>query len=432
MFKPVAREIAFFQSHPLGMRMLLLTNLIYALVMPIIELFVGAYIMRNSSDISLVVVFQLAVYTGIPTTFLINGFLLNHVPISRLYALGMLLSGVSMTAMMLLDRLDVTGVFFAGLIMGLSYGFFWANRDFLALNTTKDANRNYYYGIETFFYMMTGIIVPLFAGSFIAATQKNAWFDGNVNAAYYILTGCVFALTVISSMLVHRGRFQNPKRAPFLFFKFHPLWRKMLGLAALKGAAQGYIVTAPTLLVMTLVGKEGALGLIQSLGALVSAVLLYALGRVTTPAHRLNIYAVGLSLFVLGAAVNAGLYSAFGVILFLLCLNFARPLLDIAYFPIQLKVIDFVAAREKRNEFAYIFNHELGLYIGRLCGCGLFVSLARYVSDYAALRYALLVVALVHFLGLFMAESIISDKAWQEAAEGEQNAVLAKTVGLQL
>ena len=410
MFKKLSSEIAFFQSHPLGMRVLLLTNLIYALVMPIVELFVGAYIMRNSEDISLVVIFQLAVYTGIPLTFMINGFLLNHFPIARLYSLGMLLSGVSMFAMMSLDQLDTLGVFFAGLIMGLSYGFFWANRDYLALNTTKDGNRNYYYGIETFFYTITGIIVPLAAGAFIATTEKNGWFGGNVNVAYHGLTAGVFVLSVFASVLVHRGNFQNPIRAPFLFFKFDRLWNKMLGLATLKGVAQGYIVTAPTMLVMSLVGKEGALGLIQGIAALLSAILLYVLGRVTTPKHRLLIYGIGCSLFVLGALFNAGLYSALGVILFILCLLFARPLLDIAYFPIQLKVIDVVAAKEGRNEFAYIFNHELGLYLGRLFGCGLFIVLARYVSEYAALRYALLAIAVVHFMGYFMMKNIVREK----------------------
>jgi MFS transporter, YQGE family, putative transporter len=413
MFKNIS-EIAYFRSHPLGMRTLLLTNLLYGLVMPIIELFIGAYIMRNSSDISLVVVFQLAVYTGIPTTFMINGWLLHHQPIARLYSLGMLLSGVSMAAMMSLNELNTLGVFFAGLIMGLSYGFFWANRDFLALNTTKDGNRNYYYGVETFFYTITGIVVPVLAGAFIAATQKNGWFSGSVNTAYYILTACVFALTILASLLVHRGNFQNPKKAPFLFFKFHPLWMKMLRLASLKGVAQGYIVTAPVMLVMTLVGKEGALGAIQSMAALLSAFLLYVLGRTTKPEHRLRIFTAGLALFVVGAACNAALYTATGVVLFVLCLIFARPLLDIAYFPIQLKVIDFVAAKEKRNEFAYIFNHELGLYAGRLFGCGLFILLARYVNEYVALRYALLVIALVQFLSVFMAKSILNDPVWKE------------------
>ncbi len=409
MFKKLTQELHFFQSHPLGMRTLLLTNLLYALVMPIVELFVGAYIMRNSEDISLVVIFQLAVYTGIPLTFMINGFLLNRFPIARLYSLGMLLSGISMFAMMSLDKLDTFGVFFAGLIMGLSYGFFWANRDLLALNTTNDGNRNYYYGIETFFYTMTGIVVPLAAGAFIAASEKNGWFGGHVNIAYHGLTVFVLAISTFASILVHRGEFQNPKKAPFLFSKFERLWNKMLGLAALKGVAQGYIVTAPTMLIMTLVGKEGSLGLIQGIAAFLSAILLYTLGRVTGPKHRLLIYGIGCTLFVVGALFNAGMYSSLGVILFMLCLMFARPLLDIAYFPIQLKVIDVVAAKEGRNEFAYIFNHELGLYLGRLLGCGLFIVLARYVSEYAALRYALLVIALVHFMGLFAMKSVVRD-----------------------
>ena len=409
MANQLTKELSFFKGHPLSMKALLLTNLIYGMVTPIIELFIGAYIMRNSEDISLVVIFQLAVYTGIPLTFMINGFLLNYIPISRLYSLGMLLSGVSMTAMMMLNNLSTFGVFMAGLIMGLSYGFFWANRDFLALNTTKDGNRNYYYGIETFFYTVTGIGIPLLAGGFIAATDKGGWFGGNVNVAYYIITAFVFALSAFASVLVHNGQFQNPKKAPFLFFNFDKLWNKMLRLAALKGVAQGYIVTAPTMLVMTHVGKEGSLGLIQGVAAAVSAVLLYILGRVTTPQHRVMIYGIGCTLFVLGALFNAVLFSAVGVILFILCLLFARPLLDIAYFPIQLKVIDVVAEIEKRNEFTYIFNHELGLYVGRLFGCGLFIVLARYVSVDIALRYALLVIAVVHFMGYFMAKSIVKD-----------------------
>ena len=409
MWQKLTQEFKFFNSHPLGMRMLLLTNLIYALVMPIVELFIGAYIMRNSSDISLVVIFQLAVYTGIPLTFMINGFLLHSIRIARLYSLGMLLSGVSMFAMMSLDQLDTFGVFMAGLIMGLSYGFFWANRDFLALNTTDDGNRNYYYGIETFFYTITGIVVPSAAGAFIATTERNDWFGGDVDVAYYGLTVFVFALSIFASMLVHRGDFQNPKRAPFLYFKFDRLWNKMLGLASLKGVAQGYIVTAPTMLILSLVGKEGVLGAVQSTAALLSAILLYILGRTTTPRHRLLIYGVGCGLFVLGAFFNAALYSALGVILFMVCLLFARPLLDIAYFPVQLKVIDLVSEKENRNEFTYIFNHELGLYLGRLFGCGLFILLARYVSEYVALRYALLVIAVVHFMGWFAMGNIVKD-----------------------
>lgn len=421
--RKIKQELAFFKSHPYRMRVLLMTNLIYGWVLPIIELFIGAYIIRNSSDISLVMVFQLAQGTGIPLTFMINGFLLNRFPIAKLYSLGMLLSGVSMATMMLFHDLTLYGVSLAGLLMGVSYGFFWANRSFLALTNTKDQNRNYYYGLETFFYTISFIVVPFLAGTFITASHRNEWFGGHMNVAYYILTGFVFLLTVLATFLAHRGHFRNPQKRPFLFFSFHRLWKKMLRLAALKGVAQGYIITAPVMLIMKFIGSEGSLGAIQSAGALLSAVLLYFLGRMTTASHRMQIFLAGLLLFTIGSCANAILYSATGVILFVGCLVFARPLLDLAYYPIQLKVIEFVSAKEKRNQFAYIFSHELGLYVGRVFGSGLFIVLARYVDMDIALRYALLVIALVQLLSVFAARSIMHDRAWHEPTVEEKVAV---------
>ena len=120
------KEYRLFLSYPWNMRVLLVTNLIYALVMPVIELFVGAYVMRNSNDVRMVVTYQLAVYTGIPFTFFINGWLLQYVSIPRLYSAGMLLSGVSMTLMMSLGKLSLVGIGAAGLVMGMSFGLYWA------------------------------------------------------------------------------------------------------------------------------------------------------------------------------------------------------------------------------------------------------------------------------------------------------------------
>ena len=217
----------------------------------------------------------------------------------------------------------------------------------------------------------------------------------------------VFVLTILSSMLAHRGRFENPPRSPFVFFRYHWLWNRMQLLAVLKGLAQGYIVTAPAMLIMRLVGQEGALGTIQSVGGIVSAFLLYLIGRTTRPDHRIAIFTVGLVLFALGGLSNALLFNAAGVLLFMLCLLLARPLHDIAYFPIQMQVIDAVSAIEHRNKFAYIFNQEFGFFAGRLTGCVLFIVLATKISDVFALRYALLIVGAVQLLSIPVARSIL-------------------------
>lgn len=407
--KKPAGEYAFFLSMPRHMRILLVTNMIYAFVLPVIEIFVGAYIMRSSNDPKIVALYQLTVYAGIPITFLINGFLLSRVKVSYLYSFGMLLSGLSMLVMMSLDNLSAAGVGIAGILMGCSFGFFWANRDFLALSTTNDNNRNYYYGLETFFYTITFIVVPFFVGAFIGNADTKGWFGGDANRAYQIVTVMVFGLTILSSIVILRGNFKNPVQKKFVFFKFHSLWKKMLVLAGLKGLAQGYLVTAPAILIMRLVGNESSLGTVQAISGIVTAVMLYALGRFTSPKHRIYVLMIGLLIFLAGTLTNALLFSAAGVIVFVLCKVLFQPLHDIAYFPIQMRVIDVVSKAENRNEYAYIFNHEFGLFIGRFIGLGLFIVFANYISEEFALKYSLITIALLQLASIPMAKHIIKE-----------------------
>jgi MFS transporter, YQGE family, putative transporter len=414
------KEYDFFLSMPRDMRILLITNIIYALVLPVIDLFVGAYIMRSSNEPRLVAIYQLTVYTGIPLTFLINGYLLNWIKIAHLYSFGMLLSGLSMVFMMSIKVMSPLGVALAGFIMGSSFGFFWANRDFLALNTTNDNNRNYYYGLETFFYTITMIIVPFFIGWFLIKSTQSSLI-GNINNAYKIVTAAVFLLTILSSIIIHQEKFKNPKQKRFVYFRFDKLWSRMLLLSVLKGLAQGYLVTAPAILIMRLVGDEGSLGTIQSISGIIAAIVLYVIGRISKPKDRIYIFSAGLVIFFIGTLFNGILFSASGVIVFMICKVLFQPLHDIAYFPIQMKVIDVLAFKENRNEFSYIFNHEFGLYIGRFIGLGLFILLIYYVSESFALKYSLIIIAAVQLLSIPVAKGLIrKTNTYRNATDGTE------------
>lgn len=408
MINRLAREYRVFLKCPRDMRVLLVTNMIYAFVLPVIEIFVAAYVMRNSHDVSKVVTYQLAIYAGDPFAFWLNGVLLGRISIKRLYSVGMLLSALSMLVMMASTVISPMAIAVSGLLMGIASGLFWANRGFLALSTTNDENRNYYYGVETFFLTITSVAVPAAIGWFIEATGKYGWVGGNRNNAYRIVALCALALTVAASMVISRGHYRNPPRTQFVFFRFHSLWKKMLSLAALKGLAQGYLVTAPAMLIMMLVGQEGTLGLIQAAGGIVSALVLYVVGRASKPEHRVPVFAVGLVLFAAGSLVNMILFNATGVLIFMACLVLAKPILDLAYFPIQLLIVDTVSAIEQRNEYAYIFNHEIGLFAGRLFGCGIFLILSVNISHIAALKYALPIIAIMQIASIWVANNLIS------------------------
>lgn len=389
-------------------KILILTNLVYAFVMPVIDIFVASYIMRNSNDPSKVMLYQLAIYTGIPITFFINGYLLNRFNIKRLFSLGMLLSGVSMVFMMSLKEISYSGLVSAGLIMGMSFGLYWSNRDYLVLATTSDKTRNFYYGLDTFFYTTTAVLVPIVIGWYLMT--GNGSTNEGVNSGYKVVTAVVFVFTIIASIIFHYGTYEKPKNEKFLYFKFHKLWNKMLQMALLKGLAQGFIVTAPAILMMKFFASEGALGMAQSIGAIIAAIIMLILGKLSKPKHRLIIFSFGLICFFLASLFNALLFSSIGVIIFIFLLLIARPILDIAYFPIQLKVIDLLSELENRNEFAYILNHEFGLYVGRLIGAGTFLGIAFFGDADIALRYALLIIGTLQLLAIVIAKQLLTQQ----------------------
>jgi MFS transporter, YQGE family, putative transporter len=409
MIAKLTAEFRFFLSMPHNMRVLLITNMLYALVLPVVEIFMAAYIMRYFADISFVAIFQVAMYTGIIITSLTNGFLLKRFKVAHLYSFGILLSGLSMVGMMFVKDIALPGLLISGMLIGASSGFFWTNRYLMALNTTADENRNYFFGLESFFFTISNIAVPLAIGALLATIDGVHVFKITLSIyiGYRIVTLIVFAITILACITLASGKFENPLQKDFLYFRFDRLWNKQILLAAMKGLTQGFLVTAPAILIMKYVGKEGSLGVIQGISGGLTAILIYLLGRFAKPKHRIFIFSLGILLFLIGTIYNGIELSMIGVMVFVLCKVFFQPLHDLAYYPIMMKVIDVVSVRERRNKYAYILNHEFGLYAGRVLGLSLFIFLALYVSEGFALRYVLIIVALVQLLAIPLAKNIM-------------------------
>lgn len=409
MLEKILNEYKVFKQCPLNMRTLLVTNMLYALVLPIVEIFVGAYIMRSCGKPAYVALYQLAMYAGIVFTSVINGWLLKHFKVAHLYCVGMLFSGVSMVVLMMIESLGIFELCLTGFAMGAAAGFFWTNRYLIALNSTNDDNRNYFFGLESLAFTIGQILVPLAVGALIANMQGHAifGFEVNVTLAYRIVTLLATGVAIVACFTILRGQYENPQSKKFLYFRFDQLWNKLLLLASLKGMVQGFLVTAPAILVMKLVGEEGTLGLIQSISGGATAILVYVLGRVTKPKHRIFVFSIGLIIFFVGTVVNGVLYTAVGVIIFVLCKVIFQPLHDLAYFPIMMRVIDVVSKKEKRNEYAYIMSHEIGLFFGRAFGLLIFLFLAFKVSEDFSLKYALPIVGALQLLSWPLARHII-------------------------
>lgn len=403
-------EFKFFLSQPRNIKTLLVTNLLFAMVLPVIEIFAGAYIMRNTGSPSFVVKYQLCMYIGVVLAALVNGLLLKNLKSAFVYGFGIIISAISLMAMMSISNVNIEILCLAGFLIGLSTGFFWTNRYLLTLYSTDDSNRNYFFGCESFFFSLWNIVIPLVIGAFLATVEAGRVFgDLTVNGGYKVITAAALFISVLACIALSQGRFKNPESKKFFYFRFHELWVKMLSLAGLKGMVQGFLVTAPAILVMKFLGSEGSLGLIQGIGGALTAILVYILGRVARPQDRIKIFGFGLLIFFIGTLANGIMFSAFGVIIFVLCKVFFQPLHDLAYYPIMMKAIDVVSEIEKRDGYTYIMSHEIGLFFGRAFGMVLFILMASLISEDFALRFALVVVGALQMLSLPLAKNIIKE-----------------------
>lgn len=402
-------EIKFFLSQPKNIKTLLVTNLLFAMVLPVVEIFAGAYIMRNTGAASMVVVYQLCMYIGVVLSAVINGLLLRKFSVKLLYSFGIMFAAVALMVMMFIRSVNVTMICGTGLFLGLTTGFFWTNRYLLTLYSTNDDNRNYFFGFESFFFSFWNIVIPLVVGVLLANIDGKEMLGHvmNIQNGYQIVTVCALVISVLACVALSRGDFRQPADGKFFHLHYHRLWNEMLSLASLKGMVQGFLVTAPSILILKFIGGEGELGLIQGIGGALTAVIVYVLGRVAKPQHRMAIFGTGLFVFFAGTLANCILFSATGAYIFIICKIFFQPVHDLAYYPTMMKTIDTVSAIEKRDGYTYILSHEIGLFIGRAFGMVLFIVIAKLFTEDAALRYALVIVGGLQLVSLPLAKHIV-------------------------
>ncbi len=319
---------------------------------------------------------------------------------------------LGMTFLPALTRPSVLGM---GLLMGVATGLHWANRNYLSLVCTRDRMRNYYFGVESFFSCLGSVFVPAAAGAFISWWCRVDPSAAGTRAAYRWVGVAALALALGSAAFLANGVFPSERPAIRVRARYPVVWRRLLLLAVLKGTVHIFLMTSPAVLIIRVLGgHEGALGLVQSIGAVAAAAVMYGIGRVARPRHRVPVLVFALVLYGAGAVVNALLYDRLSVLLFIGVQLMAQPMLDLSYGPIMLGALDAVSAAggDRESRYAYLVSHEIGIFAGRVLGACAFIVVACASTGDAAFRYVLALMALVHLLCWPVANAVCRELGW--------------------
>ena len=389
-------------SHPA--QQLVKSILAYNLIHPIFVLFINAFLWRQSQDIQLVSLYNLAFYVFLPVGFHLNGLLWKHSLLShaRSYTLGGVSKSIAVFLLIFSTHFDIYNVFILGGLFGLCSGIYFGTRNFLSLKVTESNNRLYFSSLELVSNTITNIIVPLLVGAFIVyGTTSHRYTPIQ---AYYVVAMILVVISIISGWQIRAIKLPLPKIKKIMLHHPSRHWLQCRAVMMMFGLMQGTFQFLSVLMILSFIGNEGALGMVQAVSAILASIVLYGVARKVPPEKRLWIIGSSVALLIVGGLSFEMWQSAIGVFLFMTFYALAQPLLWMGINSLNLDVIDKETVKA-HNDYSYLFDSELFLNIGRIIGVIIFLFYSSLFSSDLAMKMTPLLFGLAQIILLFIARS---------------------------
>jgi YQGE family putative transporter len=382
-----------------------MSSVMYDLAYPLISVFINAFILRQTNSATAVAVYNLASFFSIPLSFWLNGWLIKRFGINRVMGAGVVGMGLVVFLVFVLPFSGLLGLALFGFLYGFPVGFYWANRNFVTLESTTDKNRTYYTGLESIATTLTGVIMPIAIGFAIRFGEYQKVYSAE--QAYVLLSVFALVLLVTAAYLFWNVKLKKPAFKKLFVKDADAMWQAARWQEVWVGFNTGLGFFIPTLLTFQLLGKEAALGTLQSLAAIIAMGCMYYVARVLKPDQRLLQIQVSVALLLVLGSWLALSFSPLAAIFYLLFVDFARALIWTSSNPLSQLAIDFQENGSATNNYAYVCDRELFLNVGRVVGVACFFGLKLFVSDAESLRFIPLVIAVSQIGVWFAAQRIM-------------------------
>lgn len=381
---------------------LLRLNLIYHLVFPIIMVFVQAYLWGDTKDARINIVYTLGSFGGNYLGYLLNGFLLRKISIKPLFFIGLILSVLPMALIVYFVNIKLSNVVWFGMIFGIGTGMYYSCRNFISYLVTNDENRTFFAGMEQLIIITSNFITPfLFGFIIIGIGERTGWYQKET--VYQFGMGISMIMMFLTWILIRRANYASPSVEKFFYIRFPKLWNYQRFLSIFVGTVETGIYMLMALLILNVVGGESALGLIESMSTVFSALVVFFVSKKSKPEHRPKIILAGVISITTGGLILGIEYSLIGVLGLKIFQIIADPLIHTAYRSTWWSVIEKVSKTDNKSEYAYMLDTELFINIGRAVGGTiLLVMLLTGVDINSGLRFIFLILGSLQFISYLL------------------------------
>jgi YQGE family putative transporter len=379
-------------------RLVLALNVLYAAADALCNLFVAVYFWINSLSFETVMVHYLAIYIVTPIVYVGASWFSQAHDRLYVYRLGLFLHAVYFGAFLLLREASADYAVHLGVLLGVTWGLFWAGNNCFNYDVTTRDNREYFFGGLSAAWGAARLVAPVVAGLVIQWAPR----QGTGYQIIFALAAVIFGAGVALSFAMNHDRTRRPFHLRRALFpgKEHRDWRLVLWAAVTVAGGFQIVPVLLGLLMYMSTSRETDVGNFAGAQALVSILTAYVGGRFITRARRKGALLISALVLLAGGAVIVSGLSLAHIIAFGFFMSVAVPLFQIPHFSVRFEIIDH-CMEHSYQRIEYLAAWEVPLAIGRVILIGLIVALYRFFGE-TGLSVALAVICCNHFVSYYL------------------------------
>lgn len=354
MLSYIRNESLHFKSLPQKAQNLIVSFFFMSVSYPILGTFMNAFIFKNTNNILVFILYFLGQFTGLTLAFFLNGILLKKINIKYLYFVGTFLLGIITLLMVFFVGHSFKEFFIYGIIFGIGGGLHWGNRNYITLNETHEKNRNYFVGLNYSLDILTSVMISFVVGWLLV------W-----GLSYQALMSLVFIFLFISGYIILKSDYQSPSINRLEIKKPTKKWWAMRIFQTGIGISEGIIFFISSFLILSRIGNEGILGTLSSISSMLGAAFIYTFGRKTTKRHQLPIFIISLFVAILASTMFVIFFDSLSTLVYILISGLVLNFMWLVAGPLIMNQIDIESKKIEGEKYAYIFDGEAFLNVGR-------------------------------------------------------------------
>lgn len=353
-------------------------NAMFGMAEALCSVFISVYLWINSHDFNVVFRYYTAVYAVTPLLFILAGWYSQARERLHVYRLGLVLHAAFYATLLFLRERCPEYPVALGILLGTTWGVFWAGSNVFNFDVTPQGRRDYYFGLLSAVGGIVSLIAPVTSGILIR-------FAPTAHQGYHILFAVVILLysaCFVLSFLLPRDSEPRPfhiKRALFPG-KDQRDWQMMMIASISLAGSFSIFPFLLSLLMYVRTGSELSVGGYASFQALASIIVSYWVGHTVGARTRRLYMRWGVTTLLAAGALMLFPINLVTLFLFGLLRSISGPMFGVPYSGLRMDIIHD-SAENPSQRIEYIAAWEVPLAIGRVISMGLMMALITWMPN---------------------------------------------------